>query len=433
MNWKNSILLSVFATLTGVVAVAPALAQSVACKNVHIRPSLSHILEKDPFEQWLLWEQEANFSPFRKERTPIQIGVSHVSPHDVKAKFLKSTPGSLKKFVFDGKTVRYFKHPFNTRKDIPHINDATVEQIPAYQTASRSVALKIGGEFYTLKMPTDYPHGPTREYQPAKASVKEDILDGINRMEYIERVDQEIGLDPDLILAKETAMIADRKTGEGYLFRELSFMKSGKYYLPALSIPYIGREIAQQNGVTAEVLWKKAYAEVLGRAKAKLLLRYGAQMETPNSQNMLIELNRDLKPTGRIVFRDISDTILINGVAEGLGETAVLAKDKDLGVENGETLQPYWANSAWRFDEAGTHSFSRETLKDWGSAHDQAYRQEIEKALGVDLSAYQVVDGNRELSQFMASDIVKKKLHDYREKLKAEHEATHGTSLRPAM
>jgi hypothetical protein len=141
-------------------------------------------------------------------------------------------------------------------------------------------------------------------------------------------------------------------------------------------------------------------------------------METPNSQNMLIEFDNNLKPTGRLVFRDISDTILITGVAKGLGENATLAKDKEIGVENGNSIQPFWTNSAWRFDEAGDKSFSDVTLREWGTAHDQAYKSEIEKALNVDLSQFTNIDNNRAFDAFMTSEIMQKKLGDYRNSLK---------------
>ena len=147
-----------------------------------------------------------------------------------------------------------------------------------------------------------------------------------------------------------------------------------------------------------KALTPAVYAELLGRSKAKLMLRYAAQMGTPNSQNMLIEFDQNMNPTGRLVFRD---TILIEAVAEGLGESEVLTNDKKIGVENGKSIQPYWSNSAWRFDKAGSLSVSANALSDCRSTHDQAYKAEIENALGVDLSAFQTIDNNLQFNLFM--------------------------------
>lgn len=382
-------------------------------------PKVAELVIEDNFMQWAYWEQKSNFTPFRKSSLPIKIDAVSVEPGSLNITYLNSAPESLRKTINNGKSINWFKHPYNTVSNIPHFdNHQTSATLEVFFTASRSLALKIDGDYFTIKMPTDHPHGFKGQRQTGKATVKEDILDGINRMEYIERVDRQIGLDPDLILSKEIAMVADKATGEGYLFRDLSYMKDGNYYLPALSIPYAGRDIAKLNGESPDVFWKRHYAEPLGKAKAKLLLRYGLQMETPNSQNMLIQLDRNLKPTGVIVFRDISDTMLVLQVAQALGEKAIIEKDAVTGVENTKVIMPFWKNSSWRFDEAGKDSFSRRTLLDWGTAHDQAYLKQIEKELGVNLDRITYVDNNPVLEQVMADSYVQAKLAAYRLKLK---------------
>ncbi len=385
------------------------------CKNIFLqRAEVSAVVQLDAVKQWLQWEQKSNFSIFRKSSDPIAVQNISVSPSAVDVTILNSAPQNLRSIITKGDFVSWFKHPYNTLKTLPYFNETSKRSLETFFTASRSLAVILGENVFTLKMGTDYPHGPQGQYQPGKATTKEDIMDGINRMNYIEKVDDAIGKDQGLILAKEVAMVAEKQSGEGYLFRDISFMNDGNYYLPALSIPYAGREIAKLNNQDPDLFWKDNYATLLGKAKAKLLLRYGLQMETPNSQNMLIQLDVNLKPTGVIVFRDISDTILIEAVAEGLGEANTLQKDKELGVENGNSIQPYWSNSAWRFDEAGKDSFSSPTLANWGAAHDNAYLTEIEKALSVSLSQFKHIDNNPAFNSFMSSDIIKNKLKQYR-------------------
>ncbi|HWU43573.1 MAG TPA: hypothetical protein VN132_09050, partial [Bdellovibrio sp.] len=315
-------------------------------------------------------------------------------------------------------------HPFNKNSTLPHFDDPSEESLVAYLTASRSMAFTLGDHIFTLKMATNYPHGPNGARSREKATTKEDVMDGINRMSYIERVDKEIGQDPELILAKEVAIVVDKATGEGYLVRDLSFMNDGNYYLPALSIPYIGRKIAELNRMSPEAFWAKHYAALLGKSKAKLLLRYGLQMETPNPQNIFIQLDSNLRPTGVLVFRDLSDTILIEGVAKGLGEEETLKKDADVGVENGHKIRPYWPNSAWGFSEGG-NSFSQLTLDRWRIIHDNAYKQEIEQTLGVDLSQFANIDDNIKFNLLMRSEVFQKKLGEYREELKKKERARH--------
>lgn len=399
-----------------------------ACRNVFdYNPAVAAIVDTDAVKQWLAWEQKSNYTFYVKSEAPLSIPVSKVDPSSVNTIVMNSAPSSIRTLIQNHGSINWFKHPYNKVSEMPHFSDPVSDNLVTYETASRSLAVILGKDVFTLKMPTDHPHGPFGEKQKSKATVKEDIQDGINRMVYIEKVDQEIGVDPQLILAKEVAMVSDKATGEGYLFRDISFMNDGNYYLPALSIPYAGRKIAEFNKMQPELFWKEHYAKLLGRAKAKLLLRYGLQMETPNSQNMLIQLDKNLKPTGVLVFRDISDTMLVRGVAKALGEEQTLRKDEALNVENTDGVAPYWKNSVWKFDQAGPDSLSRDLLEDWGRAHNQAFKKEIEKALGIDLSKFTISDSqisNPEFDAFMKSDFVQTRIREYRQKLKARNKST---------
>lgn len=399
---------------------SPAFAAPVCRDIFYYNPEVAALVNSDPVKQWLAWEQQDNVQVFRKSNAPVLVPVTNVDPASVDVTYLNSAPPVLHNLIQQGKDVRWFKHPYNTKDTVPHYNDPQQTTLSTYATASRSLAIILGKNIFTLKMPTDHPHGPDVPASKKKGTVKEDITDGINRMSYIARVDRKIGQDPTLILAKEVATVADKKTGEGYLFRDLSFMNDGHYYLPALSIPYAGRKIAWLNHQEPELFWKKHYAEVLGRAKAKLLLRYGLQMETPNSQNMLIQLDHDLRPTGVIVFRDISDTVLVDGVARGLGEELTLRQDAAKGVENAYEIKPYWSNSAWKFNQAGDDSFDQDTLNQWGWAHDKAYVEELGKALDMDLSQFTWIDQNPDFDKLMSSYPVQLKLKAYRQKLEAQ-------------
>ncbi len=420
---KSSLIVLAAASFTSAVSFA-----APACRDVfYYNPEVAALVSYDPVKQWLEWEQKSNFEIFRKSEAPVSVPTLSVDRASVNVTFLDSAPVELRALIQQGSAIRWFKHPFNTKSTIPHFHETSKSNLVTYFTASRSLAITLGDHVFTLKMPTDHPHGFEGQYQPSKATTQEDIMDGINRMSYVEKIDKKIGLDPKLILAKEVAMVADKATGEGYLFRDISFMNDGNYYLPALSIPYAGRKIAALNKQHPDTFWSKNYAELLGSAKAKLLLRYGLQMETPNSQNMLIQLDHDLRPTGVIVFRDISDTVLIEGVAKGLGEGSTLKRDAEIGVENSTEIQPYWSNSAWRFDEAGKDSFDETTLSSWGKVHDQAYRREIARALGLDLSQFAKIDKNAAFDAFMSSEIVQAKLKAYRQKLEQKETQKNST------
>lgn len=378
------------------------------------------VVQADPVKQWLLWEQKSNIEMFRKSQKPIAVPTALVYKDQVNVTFSSFANADVKNFVLTSsdQIIRWYNHPYNTDKRVP-FSQRSSGSIQAYFTASRSLSLVSENSVYTIKTGTNYPHGPKGEYQPEKAKTQEDILDGIERMKYIRNVEQRIGRDPMLMIAKEVAFVSEKKSGDGYLLRDMSFLKDGHYYLPALSIPYAGREIAHLNGEIPEIFWKKHYGETLGRAKAKLLLRYGLQMETPNSQNMLIQLDKNLRPTGVIVFRDVSDTHLIRSLAMALGEDYQYQKDYEMGVENKSMIKPYWSNSSWRMDEAKELSYSPETLKQWGEAHDNAYKQEVEMTTGIDLSNVKDIDW--QISSQFADNAGKTRIRNYRLRLLKAH------------
>ena len=91
---------------------------------------------------------------------------------------------------------------------------------------------------------------------------------------------------------------------------EIQNDKSGKYYLPGFSALHDvnGRKIAELNGSKDPfAFWTKHYIEATGRALGELAARTGMQLDSPHSQNFLIELDTNYKPTGRIVIRDMAD------------------------------------------------------------------------------------------------------------------------------
>jgi hypothetical protein len=139
-------------------------------------------------------------------------------------------------------------------------------------------------------------------------------------------------------------------------------------------VPFRGRAIARLHGERFEEFWSRNYAEPVGRAKAKLLVRYGLEYDTPNPQNLLVELDRRFAPTGVVALRDLGDTEPIVEDAPGgaVGWTRLL-----------RDLRPETRNSFWAFDEAAEDSVSAEVLADWRERHDRAYLAEIARLLGL--------------------------------------------------
>jgi hypothetical protein len=150
----------------------------------------------------------------------------------------------------------------------------------------------------------------------------------------------------------------------GFVVRDLRPLQDGCHYLPALSIPWVGRQIASLHGERFDLFWGRHYATAVGRAKALFLARYGLQYETPNPQNILVQLDATLRPTGALVLRDLGDAeSLMAEVAEGENPWGPL----------GRNLRPETANSFWAFDGADGLSVPDTTLARWYALHDRAY------------------------------------------------------------
>lgn len=373
--------------LMATAAALPAQAR-YACELVFQTQTAStrKLVEEDAYHQWLLWEQRANFAPFTKPTEPFQIPVVYVRKDRVTVESESEAPKNFLKFILERpNVVKWFQHPYNMSPIVPFAHYLPKASIEGYYTASRSIAL--GGEFrgLSIKMGTDHPHGPFGQRQSGKAETADDIRSALLHSRHLKKIDKELGLDSELLMMPEVITVAENKTSHGYVIRDIRAMDSGHYYLPALSIPYVGRQIAHHNKQSFESFWKKHFAEVLGRTKAKLLLRYGLQIETPNAQNMLIQLDRNLKPTGRIVYRDISDAYFVDVVGQGLGFEKQMQKDLEATYEPRKFMKPFWSNSSWRFDEAGDLSVSHNTLTEWGLAHNTAYRNYLAQELKMNL------------------------------------------------
>lgn len=349
----------------------PAARAATFCRAVF--RELPEGINRDSIEQMITWEQTSNTERWKKDERTVRLEVSRVPMDSVVVRSGPSTPMELIRY-FVKRTVRWPKHPYNTDETVPHFNAPKYETIPARFSASRSMFIrdpKLNG-FFSIKMPTSRPHENVA--QPSKADLKNSVIISRNRSEMIDAIDRNVGLDSRFEVLTDKLSIADKENGNGFVIRDLTPLSDGNYYLPAFSVPYAGRAIARHLGADFTNLWKKYWAESLGESKAKLLLRYGLQMKTPNAQNMLIQLDKNLIPTGKMFFRDISDSSLVEVVAEGLGMREQLETDRAADYKIYDHLHSNWDNSVWQMDEGGV-TYNMETV--WGRAHNRAYLSTI--------------------------------------------------------
>jgi hypothetical protein len=326
-------------------------------------------LMEDPVAQWLDWEQQANLVGFRTSTQPVEVEVVSVPRDEVEVHVLAGAPQAIIDRFVGADSLRFPRHPLNRDSGVAWFDAPVAERWTARFTASRTLAMpgpESGDALFSLKLSTDHPHPDF--HQPEKTKLREEVVGALLWVSLVDRIDAML---PPLEVAKlvREVLLVLAKGGEtGFMVRDLRSFQDGGYYLPALSVPWVGRQIAALHGTAFESFWGRCFAAPVGRAKAELFARYGLWFETPNPQNVVIQLDRSLRPTGRIIFRDLGDGECATNVFES-GDLPWTRLTSD--------LRPETQNSFWAFSEAGQHSVAASTLEGWYRAHDDAYFGEL--------------------------------------------------------
>ena len=326
-----------------------------------------------PFAQWLLWEEQSNFSGFRTTTDPVPLEVAVVPRAELRVAITDDAPRELVARFMDAHGVRFPRHPLNRDPSVAYASAPSAERWPARFTSSRTLVVADGPlRPFALKLATSHPHRDV--CQPEKTRMRTEVDEALQFAAHVRAVDARLGPDPELIVLCESIGVRVPDGETGFLVRDLARLCDGNVYLPAFSIPFVGRAIAAHAGREFSAFWGDAYAEPVGRAKARLLARYGLQYVTPNPQNILVQLDRRLRPTGAIVFRDLADTDFVTDSARACGAswTRMTAK-----------LAPETANSFWAFDEVPDTPATPDTLAHWYRRHDRAYLDELRRQRGL--------------------------------------------------
>ncbi len=323
------------------------------------------------FAQWLLWEEQSNFSGFRATTRFVDLDVARIERRLVDVRTSGPVARVLAERILSGDHVLFPKHPLNRDHGVAFHDVPASERWRARYTSSRTLVIwdeDAASLPFAIKLATDHPHTEVR--QPEKTLLREEVRESLLFAEHVRAVDSRIGPDPELILLTESIGISVPGSETGLLVRDLAPLFDGYFYLPAFSIPFVGVAIASAAGESFAGFWGEAYAEPVGRSKAKLLARYGLQYQTPNPQNILVQLDARLRPTGTIVLRDLADTDFVTNSAGASGApwTHMTAR-----------LAPETTTSFWAFDQAPDSPADPETLASWYRRHDRAYLDELRR------------------------------------------------------
>ena len=187
-----------------------------------------------------------------------------------------------------------------------------------YQTASRSYIVEDPDHEiqFSVKSSTNKTGGNwTSKKQPVGEAV-----DSRLNADWLADVQKKLAFK-NIIIMDEPAIFAIQKIDQAVVIRdigELNDPNSEMIYIPGFSVLHelTGIEIAKRNGSNdPKSFWRENYIKPVGRALGELAARTGMQFDSPHSQNFLVEMTKDYKPTGRIVLRDLADLYIYKDVA----------------------------------------------------------------------------------------------------------------------
>lgn len=213
------------------------------------------------------------------------------------------------------------------------------------------------------------------------------------------------------ILKPGDARIKDLKSGigwDGIQVREISNAGASDIWFPALAIPSHGKAFVESwaAGQDWKKFWELNFAAPLGRAKAEMLLYFGMQHMTSNSQNFLIAFDRSPGgPSGKlkhIILRDIGDTLYNDHVFAVLKEIdGLYAKEWDhesadpFGVTLASSLGSYTMPRMLRIGASIVFFFEpfvkcdieklddcADVLSKWSIAHNRAFVNYMKEKIG---------------------------------------------------
>lgn len=123
-----------------------------------------------------------------------------------------------------------------------------------------------------------------------------------------------------------------KEIDQGMILRSLNDLpKDGHFYLPGFSLFHEseGARIAELNGAKdVASFWDQHYNQPLARAMAELFAYTGVWYDSPHSQNFLVELDNQMRSTGKIIFRDLGDTFLLKDFIENTDHADLLQPGK---------------------------------------------------------------------------------------------------------
>lgn len=236
-----------------------------------------------------------------------------------------------------------------------------------YMTASRSYIVRDPKSdlAFSMKVSTDVTGGNWRDKKQTWDDARQVKISSDYAMKAMEMRTPE-----NFLFMDEPLVFGVKDIDQGMLLRLLGDLNvKDRVYVPGFSALHeeTGRQIAEMNGSKDPAeFWRQHYVRPLGKAIAELYAMTGLSYDSPHSQNFLVELDGDMRPTGKIVFRDLGDSYLTKEIAQAMKATKLLSVWESGNILNGRASiaqgilhgneKPSWVSEAM-YDSYGKTFF----------------------------------------------------------------------------
>lgn len=295
----------------------------ISCQSMATRKLASEFHISNSAKQLVTWETKANAIANRSDEV-IRVEHYEIPLRLLQSDFDESLDQATKdSIIFFKDSEQYVRWPINPEDSKWHLEikeflkahnlDSEPKKFfDGYSTASRSMILvnPSNGATFSLKVSTDKTGG---KWSDKKLAWKE--AQQVRRMnKYVTNTIPKMQTK-HLVIMDEPLAMGIKELDQAMIMRSLNDLPDDThYYIPAFSVLHEteGVRIAKLNGSSNPVeFWNKHLVEPMAFAMAEYLSITGAWYDSPHAQNFLIELDTEMKPTGRVVLRDLGDSYLL--------------------------------------------------------------------------------------------------------------------------
>lgn len=273
---------------------------------------------------WIIWETQFNDSIYVRSPNPVPIKHLLVPIELANSFFDSDLPGKIRTsltVVKNGKTfVKWFVHPEDQFYSTVMINELKSKGVDttlhsehvAYPTASRSYVIHDSktGALFSVKVSTNH----VGERPQRRPLTVQDADSALFFHRYMKLIEGREGFE-HVALIKEDAIFGHKGTFQGMQVRNLEpFLNGNRRYIPLFSLennPELVKELAAKNGYSdSKKFLQDHLIKPLARAQTELLVKAGVSVHSSHAQNYLLEVDENLKPTGKVALRDYGDAYI---------------------------------------------------------------------------------------------------------------------------